>query len=177
MERRDGGGETGWLMAIFLTLLLPSSVEAAPRSRRESDLGCASDQFWNEDVARCLDCALCQKQEKTPGCEICPKSCGDGSFWNTDNQQCISCKICKSQPKTPQCDTCINKDVAATPQPEKVRAFPLWTWLIVVVVLVVSLPIGIAWYRTRFLHTSTVAKPVQEIGTGDSANQQMLGSD
>lgn len=166
-----------FLSLIICLVLGISAVPLSHRRRRETDFGCSADQFWNEDVNKCLECSLCENQSKTPGCESCPKACEEGRFWNTDNQQCISCEICRSQPKTPECDRCKQKDLATTPKPEADLKFPFWTWILIILVFVVSLPIALAWYKSRKITTSTVAKPVQEIGNSEGTNNQMLESD
>ncbi|XP_059809258.1 tumor necrosis factor receptor superfamily member 1A [Hypanus sabinus] len=176
MDRREGAMKGELMATLGLCLVLCMSAAPVARSKRETSQGCATDQFWNEDLSKCLECSLCEIHTNTPGCDACPKTCEDGKFWNNDNQQCISCEICKSQPKTPQCDLCSNVEFPTT-EPEVNLDLPLWIWIVIILVFVVSVPIGLAWYKSKEFNTSAVAKPVQEIGTADAPNQHMLASD
>ncbi|XP_067882815.1 uncharacterized protein si:rp71-1c10.7 [Heterodontus francisci] len=165
-----------FLSALAFSFILCLAGTPTQWNKRKATSECAYNQFWNEDLSKCLSCTICKNQSKTPGCDMCPRECEKEMFWNSDTQRCISCKICRSQPNTPQCDICA--DTPSTPHPPQKADMPAWIWVLIALAIVaVPLAAGMAWLKSKEFEESEVAKPVQEIGIGDEAEQENLASD
>uniref|UniRef100_UPI00398E625A uncharacterized protein isoform X2 n=1 Tax=Pristiophorus japonicus TaxID=55135 RepID=UPI00398E625A len=144
---------------LALGLILGLTGAPTARDKREASSGCDYDQFWNDDMSKCLSCTICKNQSKTPGCDSCPRECRQGMFWNIDTQRCIPCEICKSQPNTPQCFTCTIKATSPPPRTAQGPDIPDWVWiLIAMVIVVVLLAVVVAWVKSKGLEVSEVAR-------------------